>query len=245
MASLNSVRQKIFRAQQHLETISLELEGYFKTNPGKMVMEPESDPNNPAFTFQPRTSIPARFGLIAGDCFQNLRSSLDYLVWELVLAANGKPTEKNMFPICSTIEAFKNQIRRHRLDGVPPDAVTEIDGLQPYHLGQDWQKSILWVIDDFTNINKHRRVPLTMLRAAQSNITPIEINGELWMRGPVPALDDNAKFHASQVQVNPKFFACITFDEGPAKGMEVSSSLFGWINFVANDLVPKFDRFFK
>jgi hypothetical protein len=169
MASLNSVEQKIFRAAQHFHSLEPELEGYFKTNPGKMVREPNSPDNNPSFNFVPREPIPARFGLIVGDCIQNLRSSLDYLVWELVLAANNQPTKDNMFPVCSTSEAFKQAVsKRNRLKGIHPDAITEIDRLQPYHLGKDWEKSVIAVIDHIANVNKHRRVPLTMLRRSKS-----------------------------------------------------------------------------
>ncbi|MGC2743237.1 MAG: hypothetical protein WA672_08615 [Candidatus Angelobacter sp.] len=94
MASLDSVHQKIFRAALHIKSLETELEGYFKTNPGHLVREPHTNSDEAFFTFQPKGPIPARFGLIIGDCLQNLRSALDYLVWELVLAANNQPTEK-------------------------------------------------------------------------------------------------------------------------------------------------------
>src|SRR5260221_5640710 len=134
MASLNSVQLKAFRATQHIESLKSELQGYFQSNPGKMVRQPHSRENEAIFRFIPNGSIPARFGLIIGDALQNLRSSLDYLVWELVLAANGQPNEKNMFHICSTIESFNGQVSRHRLNGEYPDAVAEIQSMPPYHL---------------------------------------------------------------------------------------------------------------
>jgi hypothetical protein len=85
MASLNSVQLKVFRATQHFDSLKSELEGYFKGNPGKMVRQPHTCEDEAIFLFVPEGPIPARFGLIVGDVLQNLRSSLDYLIWELVL----------------------------------------------------------------------------------------------------------------------------------------------------------------
>ena len=110
--SLDSVRQKIFRAKVHFVELQAELSRYFQTNPGKVMREAEGDPNQYIGTFQAGGPIPARLPIIIGDCLQNLRSSLDYLVWELVLAAKNTPGRHNMFPVCKTLEAFNNQITK-------------------------------------------------------------------------------------------------------------------------------------
>src|SRR5437879_1074152 len=124
MASLASVEQKIFRAAQHIKSLETELVAYFQTHPGKVVRDEDSPTDNPSFRFVLKEPIPARFGLIIGDCLQNLRSSLDYLVWELVLAANNKPNDRNMFPICGKPESFEKAIgESKRLKGVHPDAI--------------------------------------------------------------------------------------------------------------------------
>jgi hypothetical protein len=251
MASLDSVRQKIFRAILHGKSLEPELMGYFDTNPGHMVRDEDAGADPPTFTFRSKGSVPARFGLIVGDCFQNLRSALDYLVWELVLAENNQPAENNMFPICSTPDAFKNATKgRKRLLGVHPDAVALIESLQPYHMGKDWQKSIFWIIDEFSNINKHRRVLLTMLRASRTPIEIVEIGGELWGHGRLPIFDSDAKIAplipdaTGQMKVDAQLIACVTFDEGRTKGMEISGCTGECLNYVQNGVIPKFERFF-
>ena len=253
MASLNSVELKIFRAAQHIESLKSELEGYFQSNPGKMVRQPHSREDEAVFRFIPSGPIPARFGLIVGDVLQNLRSSLDYLVWELVLAANNQPSEKNMFPICSTVESFDQQIKRHRLDGVSPDAVAEIKTLQPYHLGQDFSKSILWAVDELTNINKHRRILLTSLMATTVPKENFVIqDGHVWFHQPAGSpqvFDSNTQFGPfpiidGKVHVNTQIAAGIAFDEGPAKGMEVSFCAGYWTYYVLKTLLPRFEKFF-
>jgi hypothetical protein len=251
MASLDSVKQKIFRAILHGKTLEPELMGYFETNPGHMVRDQDSSLDRPTFTFHPKGPVPARFGLIVGDCFQNLRSSLDYLVWELVLAENNQPTERNMFPVCSTPDAFKDALdKRKRLLGIHPEASALIESLQPYHLGKNWQKSILWIVDEFTNINKHRRVLLTMLRASRTPIEVVDINGELWGHGRLPIFDGDAKIGplvsgaSAEMQMDAQLIACVTFDEGPTKGMEITGCTGECLNYIEKGVIPKFERFF-
>jgi hypothetical protein len=132
-----------------------------------------------------------------------------------------------MFPICSTVELFEEQIRRHRLDGVPVDAIAEIKCFQPYHLGQDFAKGILWAIDELTNINKHRRILLTNLMATTVPKENFVVqNGEVWIHqpaGPVQVFDSNTQFGPfpiidGKVKVDTQIAAAIAFDEGPAKG---------------------------
>jgi hypothetical protein len=253
MGSLNSVELKIFRAAQHFESLQSELGAYFKSNPGKMVRQPHTCDNEAVFRFVSKEPVPTRFGLIMGDILQNLRSALDYLVWELVLAANNQPTEKNMFPVCSSLESFMHQVGRHRLDGIAADALAEIKGLQPFNLGPDANKSILLAIEELANINKHRRILLTNLAAAplQSEQVLVQDNA-VWIHdsaggrtrlfdrdtqfGPFPIID-------GKVKMDTQIMAAVTFDEGCAKGMEISSSVMQWSHYIANVMLPRFEKF--
>jgi|ERR1039458_8216620 hypothetical protein len=251
MASLDSVKLKIFRAVVHYKELEGEFEKYFQTNPAKVVRQQEGSPDQYVGKVEPKGSIPARLPLIIGDCLHNLRSSLDYLVWELVLAAKNIPGKDSMFPICSTDSSFKSQLGRGRLDGVHADAVTEIESLQPFQLGKDFDKAILWVMDDFCNINKHRRVLLTMLRGASGTIEETRIiDGKLWLRTELPRVDRDTKIgpfpivNGGQVQVNTQIIAFVAFDEGAAQNMEVSLCLGGMLNYIKDDVVPRFERFF-
>jgi hypothetical protein len=168
MASLDSVKQKLLWARDHLNSLETEGKRYFADEPGKMVPEQEQNTGRLILKFDARTPIPTRIPFMVGDTLQNLRSALDYLVWELVLAANNVPTYKNMFPICDTLRTFESQLKRGRLDRVSADATAEIERLQPYHSGQPVENHPLIVLDLFCNITKHRRVLLTRLTAAQS-----------------------------------------------------------------------------
>ncbi|HEY7097450.1 MAG TPA: hypothetical protein VH437_12045 [Terriglobales bacterium] len=252
MASLDSVKRKVLWSAQHLNSIEPQAMRYFSTDPGKVVSEEEPQTGRIILRFRQQTPIPDEIPLIIGDAIQNLRSSLDYLVWELVLAANNVPTDKNMFPICSTEDAFNNQVARHRLDGVPVDAIAEIKALQPYHYGQQWEKAPIQAIDTFCNVNKHRRLLLSVLAvhasrteiissasgtSVQSTLSPRYHDAELAV-GPVPSAIDE------EMEMKGQVVTFITFKERPAEGLEISGCLNHLWHFVNEYLLPKFEKFF-
>ena len=248
--SLDSVRRKVFRVKRHFEELQEELGEYFRTNPGTMVQEPDSPPDNPTFSFQARDPVPARFGLIIGDYLQNLRSSLDYLVWDLVLAAGNNPDRKIMFPICTTPDNFERELRKKRLEGVDAKAITVIEGLQPYQAGDDPKTNFLWKLDELTNINKHRRVLLTMLGSAVLPSFPTsEAEGQAWGYGFVPDAAENPIFIAvrssGEEQANARLGAFLVFDEEPVKNSSVTACLNSLAEFVGDMVIPKFEPFFS
>jgi hypothetical protein len=250
VASLDLARDKIIRAAEHLKTIEEELRTYFELHPARMVREPNGPPNEATFKIQPTVPIPARLPHIIGDCVQNTRTSLDYLVRELVLAANNQPTDHEMFPICHTAGAFKHALRRGQLTGVPKDAITVIESVQPYQLGQDWGNSILWVLNEFANINKHRRLLVTVLRAAESKVEVVTIGGKLFATGTIPRFNDDARIGPfpmvgeNQMQVNTQIVASVTFNEGTATGIEVCTCLNAMLIEIYIKVLPRFEIFF-
>jgi hypothetical protein len=248
--SLHSVRQKIFRVRHHFEEFQQELKTYFQTNPGAMVLAPDSSINSPTFSFQSANPIPARFGLITGDCLQNLRSSLDYLVWELVLAAGSQPSWKSMFPICSTRDAFNAAMQRKRLEGVGPAAIAIIESLQPFQSGTVYTENILWILDELTNINKHRRILLTVLGSVvRPEIHTAQLEGEACGYAFAPERAEDPRFVAvkafGDAKVNAKLHAFLVFNEGPVKDREIMTCLGAWTEYVGNTVISRFDQFFS
>ena len=252
MASLNSVKQKVLWARENLKLLETEGQRYFASEPGKTVPEQEQNTGRLILKFDARTPIPTNIPFMVGDTLQNLRSSLDYLVWELVLAANNIPTHKNMFPICDRLEAFEGQLKRGRLNGVSAEATAEIERLQPYSSGQLVKNNLLSTLDLFCNINKHRRVLLTTLVASQSKTeiigsesghsiqqttTPRHHGAEIAV-GPIPTKVGEI------VEMKGKMFTSITFDEGPCKGENIGTFLQTLGYFLETKVIPKFERFF-
>lgn len=86
---------------------------------------------------------------MVGDALNNLRSALDYVVWQLA----GSPTKKNQFPIFDTPEGFKDHRERY-LCTVPPELWAKFEGYQPYSGTEEGR--ILGALAKLNDADKHR-----------------------------------------------------------------------------------------
>jgi hypothetical protein len=233
VASLDSARNKIIRAKVHRDAFVAEANRHFNGNSCEVTVDFDF-PKNIAPHLSVEIPVPAQLSLIIGDCLQNIRSSLDYLVRELVLAAHGEPNAQHTFPVCETPGAFKNT-KRKRLSGLSEDAIAEIEALQPYVERERLRDHPFWILDKLCNINKHRRILLTRLRAG--------------MAGKRAGLDDYAFIipwgtDLPKVDVSIELVAYVSFDErGIAEGGE-ACSLLSQIIAAVERVLPNFDRFF-
>jgi hypothetical protein len=167
--------------------------------------------------------VPESVSYMIGDCLQNLRSALDYLVWELCLAANGTPTENNAFPICESSESFK-RLRARRLQGIADEAATQIELLQPYHREQ-YETDPLWILNKLTNVSKHRRLLVSGLNVLL--LDPVALPHE--SAPSETGVSDN-------VQMDEGLVAVVEFKETQFEGREVVHVL-RWINDYLIDAV--------
>jgi hypothetical protein len=239
MPSLDSVRQKMYRSQIHFDELLKEVVAYYESSPGEIVRTQESPANAPLFRFQEKTPVPARIPLILGDCLQNLRSSLDYLVWELVEAAGKIPDDRLMFPIAITQKQYEEALKkRHRLDNVDSRAIAIIDRFQPFHSPRP-EATVLAILDKLTNINKHRRVILTSLTGLVGNDAALPLDMPC-MAGIVRSVDPDG----NTVRDLP-LSAILVLQEGLSKSIEVTNCVNTVANFIGNEMLPLFEDFFK
>ena len=253
----DSIKCKLFRTQEHFRELQTETERYYKSHPGKVVRQANTPSNIFIGKIEASAPIPKRIPLILGDFFQNLRSCLDYLIWELVIANKQTPDHKNMFPICTTPESFRDQLSRGRLHDIAPDAITEIEALQPYHCGADAKGTVLFLIDDFTNINKHRRVLLTNFggTSAPPDFCVSETDGKKYGSvsfdsiskqdtkiGPFPIVAGPLG-PGPQVDVPLNLVAFVSMGEGAAQGIEIGVTAKICMGYVIENLA-QFERFF-
>ena len=180
-------------------------------------------------------NIPLEIPLIIGDCLQNLRSALDYLVWELCGAANFQPTDKNQFPVCDTLGAFQNAKRRRALDGVPISAQTEIESLQPFKSGAAYLSTELWILNRLTNISKHRRILVTDLGAVLTETaTGAVIDRHSQVNHPFKG----------EMELDNDPVALIRCGETEGAGEEVGALLHRLSDYITIQVIPRFETFF-
>ena len=236
MASLDSVRQKIYRAKEHWDELYDEVQRYYESDPGTLVPAFESTRGNELFIFKEKKLVPAKIALILGDALQCLRSSLDYLIWELVEAAGNIPHRQLMFPLALSEKQYRDDLfKRRRLDGVAPEAIAIIDQLQPY-LQEHPKETVLGILDELTNVNKHRRVIFTGLHAT-SEILPAHIPCLL---GVVTQVDANG-----QIVGEIPMRAVLTLQEGLSKSIEVTNCVDTATKLISQQILPLFEDFFK
>jgi hypothetical protein len=254
MASMDAVNSKFAWARNHFELVNAEVSAYMQVNPCKFVPNPNItvDAHGQKWAygkFVATIPIPERIPQILGDCIGNLRYCLDYLVWELVGANGEQPTRNNAFPICLSPNAFKGALKCKRLDGVCAAASTIIEKIQPYQRGNDASKSLLSVLDEFTNINKHRRVLLTTIRTSHPTSDMQVIDGQPFALVNPPKTQVDAEFGpfkviGDRVEVNAEVMAYLVFDEAPAKGFEIISMIEAIADYINQGVLPQFDQFF-
>ena len=234
-ASLESVRQKLYRVRHHYDELLAELRAYYLSEPGVHVLE-QTPHGTLKITFKENQPLPARFGLIFGDGLQCLRTALDYLVWELVLANGHEPGKHNMFPIAITSGGFENLLRcQRRLEGVHPDAVALIQSVQPFASEAPMQHPFWW-LDDLAITNRHKRVLLTQITATFGD-PPCDFPH---LRSKIGAFQPDGErtgeLHA---------WTCVRIAEGALASREVSTVLDVLFQTVAGPFLSSFEPFFQ
>jgi len=103
-----------------------------------------------------------RMALVFGDMVSNLRATLDYLVWQLVLAGGMRPGRRTGFPVVRREKDWEVQSAA-ALRGVAPEWVAKIEARQPYHRPEQPALHPLAILDDINNMNKHRFLPVAVM----------------------------------------------------------------------------------
>lgn len=244
-----SVLQKIGRAREHIDALELELNRYFNSIPCHISAEIDPDGDQVFARLITETPIPVRVALIIGDCLQNLRTSLDYLIWELVLAANNVPGERNAFPVCLNPQKFKKAVGDGRLDGMAEDAKAVVEACQPYSDSRGTEGGILVVLNDLTNINKHRRILLTVLNPflTRDPIVGTVREGEAvrlpYVREPLTQATMRRSI-TGEIEMDAYATVNVSFRERRIEGLEVVRVLERIATEIENGLMPLFERFF-
>ena len=166
MHPLDGCRAKIERASLHLREFGDRVRSFTDQAPYKVRGEHHSDTNEIVFVAEANHAcppIPLDLALIAGEVAHQLRSALDHLVWQLVVAHTGQPPQgtKSGFPIFKT-EAGYQQRAGSMIVGVSDRARERIRAAQPFHLDGDAECALTWVVHELNNTDKHRLIPVAV-----------------------------------------------------------------------------------
>ena len=149
--------QKLAWADRHLATLREKVNQYLGP-PEPYVITDVRDlaAGEHVLWIEVTTSPPPDLSLIAGDCVQNLRSSLEYFMQQLVLLSGGTPDRQTQFPIFETTSHFKIRGGDRMIKQLGTSAARDfVIGCQPEAFGLRHADPLLY-LRDLSDGDKHR-----------------------------------------------------------------------------------------
>ncbi len=160
--ALAGVRLKIERAKHHIRDFEIRKQMFFEAHPYFVTADEEPETGDKVFRVKIVWDIPNDMPLLVGDAIHNLRTALDHLAYQLVLANKNVPTKATYFPIAESIDKYKAS-SAGKVQGMSPSAIQAIDAAKPYQGGNDQ----FWVLHELDNFDKHRLlVPIATVNTA-------------------------------------------------------------------------------
>jgi hypothetical protein len=187
---LTSVNAKLGRAQEHFETVTNEVRTWLDPCPYRLVQQINADCTRYSFMLKVVKEPPLQhWSLVIADCINNLRCALDHFVYAIAIhEAKGVIPPPNggslYFPICSSSKEFESDRVQRRIRTLSATVRTEIKAMQPYNRPHKVFPSLLSILQDLDNANKHR-----LLRLAFATFGQGKASFTLPDAGPGPICD--------------------------------------------------------
>jgi len=237
-------------AKKHLDELQTRIKAFCDSHPCEVLGEENLDAGFIQITtVHPPILNPLALeaALALGDFVNCLRGALDHLAWQLSCISGKRPSREICFPIYeqNTIDI---QIRITKATfGIPDDAITIIKSFQPYHAGKDFKSNHLWRLNTLWNIDKHRHIaPTSTFTTWQYCLRNGYRDGDTL---PIEQFDNRTILtlpiaYKGELDFNTDLTGELRFSDA-LEGIDVGpSELIEMYEFVANEVLPAFSRFF-
>ena len=183
-----------------MEALQREVEAWRARKPYEVFGEHNPGaPDEYVFRLRFFEPIPREWGLLVGDFAHNMRSALDHLAYQLVVAGGGTPSVRTQFPILVESSGWEGRQGRERLDGAATRHVEIVESLQPYHRTDLHGSRSVWgampdplaVLAFLNNEDKDRAL----------HATPVALSGIAWRVQPVRGIES---FRLDEVRFNTR-----------------------------------------
>jgi hypothetical protein len=161
---LSSSDAKIARAREHFESIKFEFARAANDRQPYGIRISQIDPDSGWFSvfLTPRDFAEPRLGVIVGDLIHNLRCALDYIITALADKSKAQLTTRHQFPIFDHVAEYRRKVgdrstasKDGMLGGIV-HGISTIWDAQPFHRKPDPETDGLFLINRFSNADKHR-----------------------------------------------------------------------------------------
>lgn len=148
------ITEKVRRAKVHFDELETELAPFDDPDTNGFVFKADIHDNGRKHVWRVKDPPPLgpQFASIAGDCVHNLRTALDHLAWQLVLANGGDPGKHIQFPVRANPSRDPLSIAGQ----VSEQALQLIKAVQPETGGNDGR--CLYALNELDVIDKHRHL---------------------------------------------------------------------------------------
>jgi|SRR5580693_5135859 hypothetical protein len=167
------IAKKLERADQNIFNLHNEILKFFSDSKYPVIPHPDAEGWQEAVDYHRALGIPKRFSVLSGEIVHHLRSCLDHLVWYFSSPQSRIDNENSIeFPVYRE-PLTKDQRSRYnrKIEGIAnSNVIALIDGLQPYHRGNDAINDPICIIHDMDRFDKHRE--LTIVTACANATFP-------------------------------------------------------------------------
>lgn len=233
---------KLTRAKMHLDALNQFVEKWIASEPFEIYLYDDVRKHECKLLIK-MGELPFEAALIAGDFICCLRSSLDYLAWQLATLTTTKPSNKVCFPIYGKDSPGTQVSIKKSTVGIPENAISIIKSFQPYHAGDAYKTSPLWILNKMWNIDKHRHIVLhsgaVELRFTHVTVEPLRFD----------KIGDLGIF-TFPISVKPN----LSIDSPPSVAVKFGDDNEGMVvtlqgcleiyKFISETVFPEFERFF-
>lgn len=222
MLDLTSVRAKLARAQEHAQTIKNEVRSWADRSPYSVI--PQANAECTRYSLVLRVNEPPplqRWTLMVGDCFNNLRASLDHLVYAIAVheAAPKPPSNEGRlrFPITNQRAYFDSEVAGGRLGTISDPVRAAIEDVQPYKRTHPDFPPLLSILRDLNNRDKHKLLRLAYGAVATGDIGFVgdyPRDGRIWTQVA----------HSGEIKDSTEIFAFVC--DRPTPNMKYDRTIF-------------------
>jgi len=243
MHPLDSAWEKFNRGELRAREISDLVGGFAKTKPYTVVEKIEDETGDKLFVVDGKPADPPlSISTTLGEVLYNLRSSLDHVAWQLVIANGKQPIEKtSAFPLIDDPIKWDERFTRNKVSRMSDYARTLVKSVQPCFGSNPHTNEWLSWLEDLTNIDKHRHLNLVV--AGVGGVMGIP-PGAFVHNGPIDDGTVMARFPKAyaHMQIDGWFYE-VALSEGPAIG-ETITSLTSALRLVTSNMLKLFGGFF-
>ncbi|HVQ36690.1 MAG TPA: hypothetical protein VMS31_04115 [Pyrinomonadaceae bacterium] len=157
---------KIERAKKHLADLRTAHDEFIRSEPYSVGRKPNPEPGYENFYlfFMSRIDpVPNDISALAGDAIHNLRSALDHLACQLVVANGRSISDRTAFPIFKGLVIHEASFDR-QVEGMSQSAKDKVRSAEPY---KDGKGHDLWVLHKLDIADKHNGLLTTLSRVGE------------------------------------------------------------------------------